>query len=427
MHAAGEQTVQPCPQCGVEIRADRRFTTWCAACDWNVDPQGPDEEKSGLGRLRDRLAQRHGERLIADLSAEGERHRNGRTAAGLPAYAIAIAVHGVTAVLAGGGIWFTVSGWGGIGMVPGLFLLALAWTLRPRLNRLPGHVHVLARDEAPELYALIDEVAALSGTRSVDVVVVDAQANASVTHLGLRRRVLTLGLPLWEALTPQQRIALLGHELGHFTNGDTRHGMVVGTAYGSLTTWHYYLSPIEQPTLVEALVNLLYLVPRRLIAGVVLLLDLLTSRAAQRSEYLADAAAARAGSTEAAVGLMDRLLVAESVETTLYREANGRRMRGSYRTVSDDAEGLWEALAEHMDSVPESEVERQRRVGARRGHSVDATHPPTHLRRGLLLQGPPLPASVQTDAARARRIADELAGPRAAVARELVRDGLDER
>ncbi|MCX5361259.1 M48 family metallopeptidase [Streptomyces sp. NBC_00124] len=425
MRAAGEQTVQPCPQCGVEIRADRRFTVWCAACDWNVDPQGADEEKGGLGRLRRRLAQRHGERLVTDLSTGDERHWNGRTAAGVLAYAIALMVHGVTAALAGGGIWFLVGGWGGIGMVPGLLLLALAWTLRPRLNRLPGHARVLSRDDAPELYALIDEVAALSGTRSVDIVVVDAQANASVTHLGLRRRLLTLGLPLWEVLTPQQRIALLGHELGHFTNGDTRHGMVVGTAYRSLTTWHYYLSPIQEPTLVEALVNLVYLVPRSLIGSLVLLLDLLTSSSARRSEYLADAAAARAGSTEAAVGLMDRLHVTESVETTLYREANGRRMRGSGRTTSDDAEGLWEALTDHMDSVPESEVERQRRVGARRGHSVDATHPPTHLRRGLLLDSPSLPASVKADAERARRIAAELSGPRADVARELVRDGIE--
>ena len=161
----------------------------------------------------------------------------------------------------------------------------------------------------------------------MDIVVVDAQANASVTHLGLRRRMLTLGLPLWEVLTPQQRIALLGHELGHFTHGDTRHGMVVGTAYRSLTTWHYYLSPIQQPTLVEALVNLLYVVPRALIGGLVLLLDLLTSSSARRSEYLADAAAARAGSTEAAVGLMDRLHVTESVETT-------PRMPGRRRLIS---------------------------------------------------------------------------------------------
>ncbi|WP_327718981.1 hypothetical protein OG381_28810 [Streptomyces sp. NBC_00490] len=121
---------------------------------------------------------------------------------------------------------------------------------------------------------------------------------------------------------------------------------------------------------------------------------------------------------------MDRLHVTESVETTLYREANGRRMRGSGRTTSADAEGLWEALTRHMDSVPESEVERQRRAGARRGHSVDATHPPTHLRRRLLLAGPPLPASVKADAERARRIAAELSGPRAEVARELVRDGI---
>lgn len=425
MRAVEGQTVQPCPRCGVEIRTDRRFTAWCAACDWNVDPQGSAEERGGLGRLRRGLAQRHGDRLVSELGSGDERHRGGGTAAGTLTYAIALTVHAVTVVLAAGGVWFLVGGWGGFGMLPGLFLLALAWTLRPRLNRLPEHATVLSRDDAPELYAQIDEVAALLGTRSVDIVVVDAQTNASVTHLGLRRRLLTLGLPLWEILTPQQRVALLGHELGHFTNGDTRHGVIVGTAYGSLTTWHYYLSPIERPTLVEAFVNLLYFVPRCLITGLVLLLDLLTSRSAQRSEYLADAMAARAGSTEAAIGLMDRLLVAESVDTTLSREVNARRMRGPGRTASDEAEGMWEALSDHMDSIPESEVERQRRVGALRGHSVDATHPPTHLRRRVLLDGPPLPASVEADAERSRHLASELAGPRAAVARKLVRDGLD--
>jgi hypothetical protein len=36
-------------------------------------------------------------------------------------------------------------------------------------------------------------------------------------------------------------------------------------------------------------------------------------------------------------------------------------------------------------SIPAHEYERLRRVGARRGHSVDSTHPPTHLRRTCLL------------------------------------------
>ncbi|NUP16764.1 MAG: M48 family metalloprotease, partial [Streptomyces sp.] len=421
MRAVEEQVVQPCPQCGVEIRGDRRYTVWCAGCDWNVDPLRPDEEKQGrLERRRRGMARQYGERLLEDLAAEAgrpERERPKRSAAGVSAYAIAILVHGVTLTLLVAGLWLLIDDWGGFGMVPGLFLLGLAVTLRPRLNRLPAGAHTVSRSAAPELYALVDEVAAALGTRSVDVIVLDARTNASVTHLGVRRRVLTLGLPLWEVLSPRERIALLGHEFGHFTHGDTRHGMVVGTAYGSLTTWHYYLSPITDPTFPEYFVNLFYLLPRWLITGVVLLLDLLTTRASQRSEYLADTAAARVASTEAAVGTMDRLLVSDLIDTALYREVNARRLRGGSAPVrAQDAEGLWEALAAHLRSVPESEHERCRRVSARRGHSVDATHPPTHLRRDLLLRLPPLPSSVKADAERTRRVAAELTGPRADVA-----------
>ncbi|MGI5457291.1 M48 family metallopeptidase [Streptomyces sp. CA-249302] len=425
MSAAEEQTVRPCPECGAEIRADRRFTTWCAACDWNLEPDGRDEEKGRLQRLRHRLAQQYGEGLLADLSTSDERQRTGRTTAGVLAYAIALTVHAVTAALVVGGLWLLIVGRGGFLMVAGILLLALAWPLRPRLNRLPSDARVLSRDAAPELYALIDEIAGALGTQSVDVVVVDARANASVTLLGLRRRLLTLGLPLWEVLTPQERIALLGHELGHFTNGDTRHGAVVGTAYKSLTTWHYFLAPIERPTITEAFINVVYLLPRWLITGLLTLLELLTSRDSQRSEYLADAAAARAASTEAAVGLMDRLLVTGSITTTLYREVNGRRMRRSGRVTAEDAQGVWEALADHMDSIPESEYERRRRVGERHGHSVDGTHPPTHLRRGLLLGATPVPALVTADAERVGRIGAELGDTREALARKVVTDGVN--
>ncbi len=421
---AVEETLQPCPECGAGIRADRRFTVWCTACDWNVDPQDdPQKSRRGLDRVRRKVAQRYGEQLFAELGAAAGSRRNGRTAAGFVAYAIALAVHGVTVALAAAGLWLLVAGWGGFRMVPGLFLLVLAWSLRPRPNRLPKDARVLLRADAPELYALIDEIAATMGTRGVDVVVVDDDANASVTQLGFRRRLLTVGLPLWEVLTPQQRVALLGHELGHFTHGDTRHGMVVGSAYHSLTTWHYYLSGIEQPNILEFLVNMVYLVPRGLITGIVILLDLLTAQASQRGEYLADAAAARAGSTEAAAGLMDRLLAADSIMTTLNREANRRRMHGPSRTSAPAAEGLWEALTAHMESIPASEHERLRCVGALRGHSVDASHPPTHLRLRLLLESAPEPASVTLDAARSDRVAGELSDVRAALARDIVRDG----
>ncbi|MER6286280.1 M48 family metallopeptidase [Streptomyces sviceus] len=426
MRTAGEETVASCPQCGVDIRTDKRFTIWCAACDWNVDPQGPGEEKRGLDRARRRAAQRYGERLFTELrggGAGGEGSGGRRTVSGSLAYALALAVHGVTLALAAVGVWGLVAGWGGLGMVFGVFFLALAWSLRPRLYRLSDDDRVLSRGEAPELYALIDEVAAAMGTRGVDAVVVDVDANAGVTHLGLRRRLLTIGLPLWEVLSPQQRIALLGHELGHFTHGDTRQGMVVGTAWRSLSTWLYYVQPMPDPNVVQAVTNLACVPLRLLITGVMALLDLLTAQSSQRCEYLADAAAARIGSTEGAVGLMDRFLVTDSVVTTLQRETNGRRMRGRGQASGQGADDLWEVLAAHMDSIPESEYERQRRVGALRGHSVDASHPPTHLRRRLLLDGTPVPALVTADTVRSERIAGELADLRGTLAREVVRDG----
>lgn len=75
-----------------------------------------------------------------------------------------------------------------------------------------------------------------------------------------------------------------------------------------------------------------------------------------------------------------------------------------------------------MRAVPAHEYEQLRRVSARRGHSVDDTHPPTHLRRRCVAAGGPLPAGVVWDDGRLAAIADELAPARTALARMVVRD-----
>ncbi|MFI1411584.1 M48 family metallopeptidase [Streptomyces sp. NPDC020707] len=420
---AGE-TTQPCPQCGAGIRVDGRFTTWCAGCDWNVDPERPGEEPGRLERRRRRLAHRHGERLAAEVAA-GETLRPRRDAAGLAAYLIALTVHGVTVALAIGAMWFLVTGWGGAGMVLGLVLAVLTWTLRPRFSELPDDQPLLTRTDAPALFALIDEIAVVAGTRGVDAVAISTELNASVTTYGIRgRRLLTIGMPLWEILTSQERIALLGHELGHYSNGDTRHGLIIGNALRSLSTWRYYVAPTPNPTLVEAFVNLVFFLPRALLQGLLMLLDRLTLRATQRAEYLADSMAARAGSTDAAASVMNRFLVLDSAETMLRRETNAQQVSRRGTADRQPWQGLWERLGAHMDSVPQSEYERQRRAAILRGHSVDTTHPPTHLRHQCLLAVPPLPATVTTDGDTESRIATELIAPATTTAQRIVKHGL---
>ncbi|MFC4327529.1 M48 family metallopeptidase [Streptomyces andamanensis] len=353
------------------------------------------------------------------MTRDGAGLRARRDGASVLAYVIALAVHGVTAALLFGGVACLVWGWGSGLMLLGAVLLAMAVALRPRLSPPLGDGTVLRRADAPELYALVDEVAEAVGTRGVDTISVGKEINAGVMSRGLRgHRALDLGLPLWEVLTPQQRVALLGHELGHYGNGDTRHGRVVGSALRSLATWRYYFLPTPRPSLGEMIVNAVYAVPLLLVQGTLTLLDHLTLRATQRAEYLADREAARTASTEAAVGLMDRMLVLDSVDVFLRRECSSAALAGARSARGDaagtrDGDDLWTRLAAHLASVPEHEYERQRRAGARRGNSVDSTHPPTHLRRACLLAGPPAAAAVVLDEVRQQRIAAELATARA--------------
>lgn len=431
MGVAVEETSQPCPECGTEIRTDLRFIRWCAECDWNVDPGPPEEEKGRRSAARRARARRDGEKLLRRLreeeAADGATGRGGGGLSTVLVHAVAFAVHAVTLSLAVGAVWCLVHNRGGLGVLLGVVLLVIAWSLRPRLSRLPKDVHAFRRGDAPALYGLIDEVARVVGTRGVDLIVVDKDINASVTTCGLRRqRVMRLGLPLWEMLAPQQRVALLGHELGHYTNGDTRRGIVIATAYNSLRTWRYYLAPTPDPTPVEFVVNVVYLAPRALILGVLLVLDRLTATVSQRGEYLADSYACQAGSTDAAAGLMDKLMVGDAAATTLQREANKARggPRGPGR-ADEGADSLWERFFDDVESIPEREYERRRRVGALRGHSVDASHPPTHLRRERLRASVPVTATVVLSDEDEKRISAELAVVRRRIATEILREGFE--
>ncbi|MFE1381899.1 M48 family metalloprotease [Streptomyces sp. NPDC058740] len=431
----GQATEQDCPACGERIPVDGRFVVWCAACGWNTDPGGGGGRSGGsrVDQLRRTLAHRYGEQLFTDLGREPAGAPTARSgpagAAGVLATVLALFVHGITVALVVWGLWLLIAGWGaGFQPALGALLLALAVTLRPRFGSLAKIRHgapMLERSGAPELFALLDEVAGAVGTRGVDVVLLDAGANASVRTYGIRQhRALRLGLSLWAVLDRQERVALLGHELGHYAHGDTRHGVLVGSALRSLGTWQYMLAPNHGETIMDQLGNVLTALPRLAVHGMLLLLDQATLRASQRSEYLADTSAARTAGVDAAAGLMDRLLVTGSARTVLQRETVTARTRiGTTARRDDPAEGLWGRIATQVAAVPEREYERLRRVAELRGHSVDATHPPTHLRRRHITRGGHRPAVVVLDASRSAAVDAELQEAARTVARRVLRDG----
>ncbi|MFS4097030.1 M48 family metalloprotease, partial [Streptomyces sp. AF1A] len=108
-----------------------------------------------------------------------------------------------------------------IPVVRGMFMLRT-----PKGEEQPG---VAVTDaEEPRLWALVRDAAAAAGTRAPDRILLTGEVNAAVSEdtrlLGLLPgpRRLYLGMPLLSGLTEAQLRAVLAHEYGHFTGGDTR-------------------------------------------------------------------------------------------------------------------------------------------------------------------------------------------------------------
>lgn len=401
------------------------YRVWCAGCDWNVAPELFVYGVGGTAERRRDFAGRHGTATFEELAREGTQGLRARlTPSSVLAGVLALLVHGLSFVLLGVGAWLLVAGWGNpFAVAFGALLVLTFLVLRPPFPRLGGTAPQLGRADAPRLFALVDSVAAEMDTRSVDAIVVEPYVNAAVTTYGLRRRVLHLGLGLWAVLTPQQKVALLGHELGHFANGDTRHGSLVGSALHTLRLWVAVLTPDPwDGRLTHLLVIGMMRIPYYAAQSGLTLLEKVSLRGLPRREYLADDLAAEVASAEAARDLMETLLHADRIDSELRRLSNEAAAFASRQDAPRMDETLWPRLAEHLASVPPRERERLRRVSALDWHQQDSTHPPTHLRIELLDRRGPSVAKVVLDERTESAVERELRPAAKKVARTVARD-----
>lgn len=180
-------------------------------------------------------AQAHADRLHQEILANPDQLPSG--AARFAALVLSLLVIVSTIALVPFALWLLVVLPNRVmGVIAAVLVLGVVWSIRPRRPRLP---HGAAPLEAgPQITGLLAEVAAAAGTRPPRTVALTSDINAAV-YDGPRSqgRVLLLGAPMWLALEPQARVALLGHELGHFASGDTRRHGVVGAAFDVLQGW----------------------------------------------------------------------------------------------------------------------------------------------------------------------------------------------
>jgi len=108
----------------------------------------------------------------------------------------------------------------------------------------------LAREEAPRLWSLAEEVAGQVDTRPIDAVYITPGVEVAVMERGrllsrLRgtsQRCLILGLGALPGMTQGQFKAILAHEYGHFSNRDTAGGRLAYQVHASMYQMAYGLA-----------------------------------------------------------------------------------------------------------------------------------------------------------------------------------------
>jgi Zn-dependent protease with chaperone function len=374
-----------CPRCAAPLVSDTRAEPWCERCEWGLDhydpPAGAGWTSRWLGRLSHRVAYRATTSQFRGLE-QSPLTRPGFGMVRLALIGISLVLMTLTLALAAGGVWLILLNPNFATIVVGGAAILVAIALVPPLGRFNRDYTPLTRDSAPTLYALVDRLAGAVGTRAPHVIAVSSDYNAAVSAYGLRpRRVLYLGLAMWGVLTPQQRVALLGHELGHFVNGDVRKGLLARPAMITLGRLARLLGPERRRRrsnfLVALAESLMRVIMQPIVVGLMLAqlgILALAFRDGQRAEYLADVGAARLAGASAAVELTDLLVQGEGGHTVVASQARAGGGVDEWRT----------AIAEMRERQTPGRLHRLRQLTVRCDSSLLATHPPSGLRSRLL-------------------------------------------
>lgn len=337
----------------------------------------PAGSRSGLDDLNINVTAAMNRRLVDRIARDGRRRW---TLEGAVVFLLCTPIHLVTVGfgVAGCALIALATNWPVplLGLACLLVVVALAGpdrvglSRRQRLERRRRRTAGLMNPErCPQTSALIGEIAAVVGSPVPKRAEIDPDFNAFASRAG-RRHVLTFGAPLWLALQREERLAILGHELGHFAHGDLLSLRYVGIAHESLHRWIDILEPDPGADFAPIFAVLTWPV-RVLLTGYARLIEMAVGPSHRRQEHYADLASLVVAGRDASVGAMEVVLAAEGVEVTIDRARN----------VGEDVVEAIERYRRGFDQERRAGVRRRGDVEASR---IDASHPPTMERIRLL-------------------------------------------
>ena len=234
--------------------------------------------------------------------------------------------------------------------------------------------------EFPRLGLVVRDIAKKLNAKMPDNVIIGLQPTFFATSspvftpygkAPLKGRTLHLSLPLMNHFTEGELKAVIGHELGHFSGGDTTYSMRFAPVYMGLSTASEVFSAKDRP-----ITRVLSMPAKLLIDDLIYAFSVVERRIGRAREHRADQSGAKVSSPEdIAYSLLKSSLLGsiwnEQMQTLVERGMKGRFSRNAVRNFAESvrldvdrariAPLLQYALG---DSVP---------------HPVD-THPPTEDR-----------------------------------------------
>lgn len=336
------------------------------------------------------------------------------TAARVGLVAASVVLTLLVAGLAVLGDWLVLRDFPSFSIIAGVPVLMVAWVLRPRVGAEEEAWHEIRRDDAPALFELLDRVAAAAGAPMPHRVVLDAEFNASAGVAGWRRRrTLTIGLPMFGVLAPQQRVELLAHEFGHFVNGDPVRGVLTRPALVTPLIVADLLRPAaplgdEGPLerLVAWLTRPFQLALSWVFVQIAVGVRAVAVRDHQRAEYCADALAVRLAGTAAVVAGMVDAAGAKQLMGAIAAAERGTQSNPALARRDHPGAQRWREAADAWRAHRSAEELLEKSITEEA--SLWASHPPSGLRARIAQSWPYTNPSLVLSARDSARIDAEL-------------------
>lgn len=333
------------------------------------------------GRALARLQERLGEQVFRDARRDllAGTFRSRRTVPFL-ARCLSILILALPAILVAAGLGLALLDFPNLMfLVIGATCVGAGWATLPRRDR--NREATFRRSDLPAFFELADAIGDRLGGIRIDGMHISREYNAYLANFP-DENILGVGLVLWAALTPEEQVALIAHELAHQQNGDPSRNGLLRRALLVLGQWNWYLRADQycdhdgnlrsaEPLGSE----LALMIPRALLEGVEFLLERMVFAEQQRAEYLADALAAEVSGVPAAKALLEKLSLSDLVQAEWH---------GLSAIHSKGGKALVRQLSSAGERAPEPvRAAALERVRAER-LAVDAPHPPSIYRQAFL-------------------------------------------